>query len=82
MNEIETKVVERLTGKKAEGFFPITSVCKDDLRHIFKNDQEALRRIDELDEGDMKYLAEKLASDYCEQLYWSSLRILFKDIGE
>lgn len=69
------KVVERLEGKKAEGMFSVTSVCKDDLRGTFKGDKEALRKIDALDEGDMKYLASKMADSYCNCCYWDSLRI-------
>lgn len=35
-----------------------------------------------LTESDMKRLASKLADDYCEQLYWTSLEILAKHIIE
>ena len=75
---IKQQVVDRLEGKKAEESFPITSVCKDDLRETFKGDKEALKKIDEMDEHDMKYLATDLADDYCNQLFWDSLRIIFE----
>lgn len=71
---IKQQVVERLEGKQAEGMFSVTSVCKDDLRLEFKDDKEALRKIDNMDEGDMKHLASKMADGYCDCCYWDSLR--------
>lgn len=62
-----------------EGFV-ITRLHKDDLRGLFKDDKKALEIIDNLDDVDMKYLAEKLANDYCEQLFWISLKTLFEDM--
>ncbi|NOS71114.1 MAG: hypothetical protein HOP33_14435 [Verrucomicrobia bacterium] len=49
--------------------FPITSVCCADLESI-GFDTSAI------DDATMKELAEKLADDYCEQLFWSSLEII------
>lgn len=72
------KVVDRLLGKKAEGFFPITSICKDDLRGTFKGNKEALKKIDEMDEGDMTHLASKMADSYCNCCYWESLEAQFE----
>lgn len=57
-------------------FFPITSVCKDDIFHAFGDDKEAKKAIEKMDEGDMETLASKLADDYCDQLYWDSLKII------
>ena len=31
-----------------------------------------------LDDADMKHLASKLADDYCEQLFWESVKIIFE----
>lgn len=59
--------------------YTITSVCKDDLRGIFKDNTEALKRIEDMTDDEMEYLARKLADDYCNQLYWDSLRIIFED---
>jgi hypothetical protein len=61
-----------------EGFYPITSLSKDDLRGMFRGDRKALKRINEMTDDEMKTLASKMADDYCEQLYWSSLQILFE----
>ncbi len=49
--------------------FPITSVCRADLESIGFDTSG-------VDDATMKELAEKLADDYCEQLFWSSLKIL------
>ena len=57
-------------------FFPITSVCKDDIFHIFSDDNEAKKAIEKMDDGDMETLASKLANDYCDQLYWDSLKVI------
>lgn len=60
-------------------FFKITSISKDDLLGEFNGNKKAIRRIQALDNEEMSYLAEKMADDYCEQLFWSSLRIIFED---
>ena len=62
--------------------YQITSVCKDDILIAFTGNNKLDRvkkRVKTMDEGDMSYLARKLAGDYCEQLYWDSLRIIFED---
>ena len=63
-------------------FFPITSVCFDDIIFAFEDSEQLAdvkKRLQELGENDMKYLASKMANDYCEQLYWVSLKILFEE---
>lgn len=49
--------------------FPITSLYRADLERI-GFDASAV------DDATMKKLAEKLAGDYCEQLFWGSLEII------
>jgi DNA-binding Lrp family transcriptional regulator/DNA-directed RNA polymerase subunit M/transcription elongation factor TFIIS len=65
-----------------EGMFPVTSVCKDDIIAAF-HDDDSLARVKEvvaeLAESDMQYLASKLGNDYCDQLFWTSLKIIFED---
>ena len=70
-----------------EEFYPITSVCKDDIRGAFREDEkDKLRlifiekKINELSEDDMKYLAKKMADDYCDCCFWISLKERFKDL--
>jgi hypothetical protein len=57
--------------------FEITSVCRADLKEKFSEEDIAL-----LDDDDMRHLASKLADDYCEQLFWSSLQIIAEYIIE
>ena len=66
----------------SKAFFPVTSVCFDDIIFAFEgSDQlgDVKKRLQEMDENDMKYLASKMANDYCEQLYWISLANLFEE---
>jgi hypothetical protein len=48
---------------------PITGVCRADLEGIGFDTAT-------VDDATMDELAEKLADDYCDQLFWSSLEIL------
>ena len=66
--------------KKEEKFYPITRLCKQDLRNEFKGNEKALKKIEELDDADMKMLASKMADDYLEQLYWWSMRTIFEEL--
>ena len=49
--------------------FNITSVCREDLEGLGFNTNRVT-------DSTMESLASKLANDYCEQLFWSSLEIL------
>lgn len=49
--------------------YPITSVCRADLESLGFDARAT-------DDATMRKLASKLADDYCEQLFWSSLEIL------
>ena len=49
--------------------FVITSVSRDDLEALGYDTSE-------VSDEKMEYLAKKMANDYCEQLFWSSLDIL------
>jgi len=57
-----------------EGFFEISSLHRDDLEHIGYNTSR-------VDDSIMKTLASKLGSDYCDQLFWSSLPIIADYLG-
>jgi len=62
--------------------FPITSVCRDDIIHAFRNSdvlEQVKKKVEMMDDTEMKYLASKLADDYCEQLFWNSLKIIFEE---
>jgi len=61
-------------------YYVITRLSKFDLRNLYKDNKEALEIIESLTDTDMEYLAEKMADDYLEQLYWSSLKTIFEDL--
>ena len=58
--------------------FPVTYISKDDIIHAFPNDSEVKTIVNKLDDADMEDLASKLGDDYCEQLFWESLKIIFE----
>jgi hypothetical protein len=61
--------------------FKITSVAKADILYVFEdsdNFEKIKIKIENMDDGDMEELASKLADDYCEQLFWDSLKIIFE----
>lgn len=62
-----------------DGYFVITRLSKDDLRAVFKDNAKALEIIEKLDDCKMRMLAEKMAADYLNQLYWTSLKTIFED---
>jgi len=68
--------------KKQEPFYTVTRVCKDDMREVFKEDLEKLELIDKLTDDQMRYITQKLADDYINQLYWNSLKIIAKSVLE
>ena len=53
-------------------FFHITSVSRDDLEALGFDTSR-------VSDDTMEHLASKLADDYCEQLFWISLRVLAED---
>ena len=62
-------------------FFPITSVSRDDIVQAFEEtdmQEQVKQRVEKLDDSEMEYLASKMADDYCEQLFWDSLRTIFE----
>jgi hypothetical protein len=62
--------------------FSITAVSKSDILYVFKDTdlyQQVKDRVTEMDNTEMESLASKLADDYCTQLFWGSLRIIFED---
>ena len=57
--------------------FPITSVCREDLRGIV-SDNEIAR----LDDADMQEIAERMADAYCESAFWIDLPIVAEYVLE
>lgn len=64
---------------KEEKYYVITRLHKDDIRGIFNGNKEALKVIDDMTDDDMERLCSKLEDDYCNQLFWDSLRVIFED---
>ena len=75
--ELEDGITEILKKSKNrdsdQGFFPITSVHRDDVKEALKfTDKKASKITDDM----MRRIARKMADDYCEQLFWDSLPII------
>ena len=61
----EQVLLQRLKGD----FFPITSVSRNDLQ-VYGFDTRSVTDVQ------MRRLAQKMANDYCEQFFWSSMEII------
>ena len=59
---------------KRKQFFEISAVSRDDLEWLGFN-------TDRVSDNKMKQLASKLGDDYCDQLFWESLRVLVGILG-
>ena len=85
---VESKLID-LTPSYGKPY-NIASVCKDDILQITGSEDEngdsKSKYTEEdlllFDDTDMKYLAEKLAQDYVNTLFWSSLDLLFEEMLE
>lgn len=64
-----TEQEQNILGRLNEGFFPITSVSREDLQACGFDTRS-------ITDGQMCDLAKKMANDYCEQLFWSSMEII------
>jgi hypothetical protein len=53
-----------------DGFFPITSVHRLDIKEALHLSDEQVARFTD---GMMRDIARKMADDYCEQLFWDHL---------
>lgn len=54
--------------------FVISEVSREDLEELGFD-------ISEVSDTTMEYLAKKLGDDYCEQLFWTSLKIIAEYMG-
>jgi len=55
-----------------DGYFPITSVSREDLGGIGFDTAK-------VDDADMEHLASKMADSYCDCCYWDALKILAEE---
>jgi len=62
-----------------DGFFPITSVHRMDIKEaLHLTDEQVARLTDDM----MRDIARKMANDYCEQLFWEHLPIIAEYVAE
>ncbi|HVA98675.1 MAG TPA: hypothetical protein VNG53_07240, partial [Bacteroidia bacterium] len=54
--------------------FMITSLCRYDLTNSFVGFTESKARA--ITDEQMRRIASKMSDDYCEQLFWGSLKII------
>jgi len=62
-----------------DGFFPITSVHRLDIKEALHLTDEQVARITD---NMMRDIARKMADDYCEQLFWDHLPIIAAYVAE
>ena len=63
----------KIKNELRQEYFPITSVCRDDLESIGFDAKN-------VDDGTMSELASKMADAYCDQDFWIDLEILAEDL--
>jgi hypothetical protein len=52
-----------------DGYFYVTAICRDNLEGLGFD-------VSKITDDDMEELADKMADDYLEQLYWSSMETI------
>jgi len=78
-NSEQFKHIDQVLKSIQEPYFcPITSISKEDIVPVFNGDVKVKLRVKTMDKADMKPLASDLTNDYCEQLFWESLKIIFE----
>lgn len=60
-------------------FFPITHLSKEEIVTLLREQGVAIPSGSTVTEGYAKHIASKMADDYLEQLYWSSMKIILED---
>lgn len=72
----DAKKVKRETAGEGfrKEFFPVTSISRDDLASLGY-------KTEDITDEQMEQLARKMANDYLEQLYWTSMDIIAEDLG-
>ena len=69
IDEAQTLIEETLAS--ANGFFPVTHICREDLAEKFDTS--------DISDDVMEDLASKMSDDYLTQLYWESMEIIAED---
>lgn len=63
-------------------YFPISRLHRDDIKHLYEdnsNYEKICDSVDNLSDQEMEYIARKLGDDYCEQLFWTSLQLIYEE---
>ena len=55
--------------------FKITSICREDLRDQFSDEE-----IETLTDADMKHIASKMVDAYCENSFWIDMKIIVDQV--
>ncbi|MFH2066490.1 MAG: hypothetical protein ABIK15_14925 [Pseudomonadota bacterium] len=64
-----------------EKYYQITSLGKSDIIKAFEDtehEETVKQKVLNMTDEDMENLASKLADDYCEQMFWDSLKTIFE----
>jgi hypothetical protein len=59
--------------------FVVTRMSRQDVKQALADEPELARRAWLLTDDEMKQIARKMEDDYCNQLFWSSLRVCASD---
>jgi predicted thioredoxin/glutaredoxin len=65
----------------SEKYYQITSLHKKDIIKAFEDtehEETIEQKVSEMTDEDMEHLANKLSDDYCEHMFWDSLRTIFE----
>ena len=64
--------------------YKVTSICKDDIIEAYRDSKdesvpsEVQDKVDTLSNDDMKFIATRLADNFCNCCYWDSLKAIFE----
>lgn len=67
-------------------YYSILRLSKDDITQVYEDNDELTpeikKKINQLNDTQMKYLANMLGEAYCETDYWTTLRLGFEGLGD
>ena len=58
--------------------YPVISICKNDLKHVFKGNEKRLHQIENLTDMEMKRFADDLQDGLFECGYWDACKSVFE----
>ena len=70
-------------------YFEITTICREDIEEHFRSKaqrnpafEQLLSKVPTLTDSDMTQIAEKMANNYLEHMFWESLDIIVQEFLE